>query len=120
MCLRWHLQLGGAAVAKSVTPGRIEDNYRDDEDLPPGGSGGKMLHSYLTAYCSDPDFLRIFIGAFIYDTYCTYTVLMFLIKEIYSTVVPYVYFFVFNILGFRINLRGSKVLGAGPVRLCSA
>ena len=26
--LRWHLQMGGAAVAKSVKPGMIEDNYR--------------------------------------------------------------------------------------------
>ena len=26
--LRWHLQMGGTAVAKSVTVGRIEDNFR--------------------------------------------------------------------------------------------
>lgn len=26
--LRWHLQMGGAAVAKSTRAGRIEDNYR--------------------------------------------------------------------------------------------
>lgn len=26
--LRWHVQMGGAAVCKSVTPSRIEENYR--------------------------------------------------------------------------------------------
>ena len=26
--LRWHLQMGGSAVAKSVTVPRIEDNFR--------------------------------------------------------------------------------------------
>ena len=26
--LRWHIQMGGAAVCKSVTPSRIEENYR--------------------------------------------------------------------------------------------
>jgi diketogulonate reductase-like aldo/keto reductase len=28
IALRWHLQMGGTAVCKSVTPQRIEDNYK--------------------------------------------------------------------------------------------